>query len=191
MSKKNLFMLIFLFLIIVILILVKVTETPINDRIISYLEKNNYVLKSEKLYFKQISQLNLANYNYSKNKKINSTYEFNNFSLADYQLTKSINEYQDEVENILDLIYDYTNSSLIYTYRISYQNSNNIYKGSYDENNDNFICQKEFSYGMNNTNLETTICEKIKYQVLKFNYEATTFFTNPELVSYMKKQKIE
>ena len=50
MSKKNLFMLIFLFLIIVILILVKVTEIPINDRIISYLEKNNYVLKSEKLF---------------------------------------------------------------------------------------------------------------------------------------------
>ena len=44
---------------------------------------------------------------------------------------------------------------------------------------------------MNNTNLETTIREKIKYQVLKFNYEATTFFTNPELVSYMKKQKID
>ena len=191
MSKKTLFMLIFLFLIIVILILVKITEVPMNDKIISYLEKNNYVLKSENLYFKQISQLNLADYNYYKSKKFNSTYEVNNFSLADYQLTKSINEYQDEVENILDLIYDYTNSSLIYTYRINYKNSNIIYKGSYDETNNNFICQKEFSYGMNNNNLETTICEKIKYQIINFYYEATTFFTNPELVSYMKKQKIE
>ena len=191
MTKKTWYMIIFLFVIIVILVLVKVTEVPMNDKIISYLEKNNYVLKNGNLYFKQISKNNLSDYNYSKSKKINSTYEVNNFSLADYQLTKSINEYQDEVENILDLIYDYPNSSLIYTYRINYQNSNIIYKGSYDETNNNFLCQKEFSYGMNNGNLETTICEKIKYQVINFNYEATTFFTNPELVSYMKKQKIE
>ena len=191
MSKKKYFMIIFLFLIIVIFLLVKVTEVPINDKIIGYLEKNNYVLKNENLYFKQISNTNLADYNYLKSKKTNSTYEFNNFSIADYQLVKSINEYQNEVENTLDLIYDYTNSFLIYTYRINYLNSNVIYKGSYDENKDEFICQKEFSYGMNNTNSETTICEKIEYQVLMFNYEATTFFTNPELVSYMKKQKIE
>ena len=52
-------------------------------------------------------------------------------------------EYINDCKKLLDLIYDYTNSSLIYTYRISYQNSNNIYKGSYDETTNNFICQKK------------------------------------------------
>ena len=95
--KKYIKVLIIIITIICFLfILNKVLEKPIDEKIINYVSKQGYKLdNNKKLYYKELSNYNLNEYNYYVSKKINSLYEINYFDNSNYKLIKEKLEYDE------------------------------------------------------------------------------------------------
>ena len=173
-------------------ILNKILEKPTDEKIIDYVIKQGYELDSKKkLYYKELSKYNLNEYNYYVSKKINSLYEINYFDNYNYKLIKEKLEYAEGFETSLIENYSYRDNSLTYTYRINNKTVNAIYKGTYEIDSKNFVCEKEFSYGLENNSLKNTICDKIEYDVMMFSLEAYTFISNGDFIDYIKNKEIE
>lgn len=191
--KKYIKVLIIIITIICFLfILNKVLEKPMDDKIIDYVSKQGYKLdNNKKLYYKELSNYNLNEYNYYVSKKINSLYEINYFDNSNHKLIKEKLEYDEGFETSLIENYSYRDNSLTYTYRINSKTVNAIYKGSYEIDSKNFVCEKEFSYGLENNSLKNTICDKIEYDVNMFSLEAYTFISNSSFIDYMKNKNID
>jgi len=108
------------------------------------------------------------------------------FSIADYSLMKNIDENDKGVNYSLNATYYYKNNNLIYSYRVTYNNSYNVYfKGEYD--GENFICEKEFSNATLTSKERENICSLAKTNVKTFFIDAKSLFSN-NYINYMKQK---
>ena len=168
--KKYIKYIIIIGLIIGIILGLRYLLTPSMDtQIKNYLIKKGY---SESEYE------NLLEKNESNKKK--------SFSLADYTFMLNITE-TNSYNSVLNATYDYKDDSLIYSYRIKYSDSVNVwFKGSY--NDDKFVCEKEYSNASLNSSNIDTICNLINTNIKIFDLEAKTLFSKYKYVDYMKKK---
>lgn len=159
------------------------------DKIFDYIENQGYTLNENGLYEKNINNLTEEDYNYYVSLNTNIDYGKDTFDPKNFQIIRNSFEYQDKLTSNLIATYDYTNSTLIYTYRIMGDNLNVIYRGDY--NNQKFNCTKELASGVVLNKSDDLICKKVEISILKFNLEATTFFKNANFDKYLKKQNTE
>lgn len=104
------------------------------------------------------------------------------FSLADYTyMLESINN---DIDSSLNATYSFKDETLVYSYRINYNSVNVWFKGSY--NNDNFICDKEFSSETLSNDDIDNICNLANIEVKLFELEAKTLFTKYKYIDYIK-----
>lgn len=189
--KKYKKLIIVFFIVIIIIVLLSIIIKPnIEKRITSYLLKQGYTNNSD-LYEKQISTLSKEEYDYYVSLKVPVTYSKESFSIATFRLTRNIEDYQDSVTSSLTETFDYRDNSLIFTYRISYDAVNAIFKGEYDRETEEFICEKEFAYGVFANNFQTTTCSLVKQQVEQFATDSLLLFPNYEFIEYMASQEKE
>ncbi|MBR3660973.1 MAG: hypothetical protein IKN63_03610 [Bacilli bacterium] len=107
------------------------------------------------------------------------------FSLGDYSYTLERDNFDDSLEKSLTATYNYKNESMVYSYRVYYSDSINVYfKGTY--NNDNFACEKEFSSASLSEDEEENICSLAKIDIEMFKLEAETLFTKYKFIDYIK-----
>lgn len=104
------------------------------------------------------------------------------FSLADY--TYMIESSSNDIDSSLNATYSFKDETLVYSYRINYNSVNVWFKGSY--NNDNFICDKEFSSETLSNNDIDNICNLVNIEVKLFELEAKTLFTKYKYIDYIK-----
>lgn len=175
MSKTVKFGIIFFALLIVLIILNTVMSGSSQDRIKSYLISMGYIEESDD----ETRLFKLSD---------NTTIDY--FSIAEYTLTRNINDQNDSFKYSLSMKYDYKNHELIYNYHTTYSNNINvIFKGSYI--NDDYVCDKEFSTASLTSSEINNVCSLIKIKVESFYKETQILFNNYRLIEYMENAKIE
>lgn len=143
----------------------------IDDQIIDYLQEKGYSKSKNNLLVKQENNRTLS------------------FSSALYTFMLNVDEDKNDMNMSTNATYDFKNESLVYTYRIRYSNSVNvIFKGIYNDNN--FICEKEFSTGTLSSDDIKTICSLAEYNIKIFKLEANTLFTKYKYIQYMKNKEL-
>ena len=125
--------------------------TPsMHDQIKNYLESNGF---EESEY----TDLLVKQDEYNNNKKIS-------FSLGDYTYMMEVNDTKNGMETSLNSTYDYKEEKVIYSYRVRYSNSVNVwFKG--EKKDDDFTCDKEFSSASLSTSEVNNICQLAKINV--------------------------
>ncbi len=174
--------------VIIILFIIKIIiniNTP--NKIVNYIESSGYKLNSAGIYEKRNSSITKEDYDYYVKIGTNASYSIDTFDQTNFQIIRNSFEYEDGLESNLIATFDYTNNNLIYTYRITKNGVNVIYRGDYK--NDKFACSKELSAGVVLGDNETIICKKIEISILRFNLESRTFFKNADMARYMEKQR--
>lgn len=186
--KKNKKILIVLGILLIILILfIVITKKPTSKIIEEYLLTKDFVKEENStLYTKTISDISLDKFEENISNKIDSTYEKLSFNLDNYQLTKVEKKYEDEIFTTFTPTYYYSTDKLNYIYRITLNSTNVILEGSYDYNTDDFICETTYAHDIDIDKSEAAFCEKIKYDVKDFYFEALNLITNAKLLEYMK-----
>lgn len=169
----------------IIFLLDKVTETPLSEKINKILINNEYKYIDNNNYEKNISKINKEMYERNKANNIDSVYEYNLFNMEDYTLNKTIFDYHDNIETSLIISFNYKDENIYYTYRIDSDNINVVYRGS---KKDEFVCNKEFSYGVFANNFENTICDSIKIQINNFDAERLLLIPNATIINEIKKK---
>ena len=155
--------------VILCIILLKVLIKPnIDKQLKEYLvEKGFNASEYENLYIKN-----------EDNKK-------KSFSLGDYTYMLEVIEDTGGMVTTLNATYDFKKEKIIYSYRVRYSNSVNVYfKGIYDD--ENFTCEKEFSAVTLNDNEKENACNLAKYHLNIFNLEAKSFFDQYMYIEYIK-----
>ena len=171
MNKYIKYGIIIIIILIIMFILNKTVNSSINTQITNYLIDKGYIVSDDNnLLIKQVSEQ-----------------EKLKFSLADYSLIKNVEENNDGVNYSLNAIYYYNQEHIIYSYRVTYNNSYNAnFKGDYNDNN--FTCEKEFSSAILSDNDKENICNLVKINLNIFNLEAKTLFTSNKIITHFKKQ---
>lgn len=170
MSKTVKFGIIFFLVLILLFLLTIILGNSDEENIKGYLMSRGYTLESddETRFFKVVD---------------NTTIDY--FSTAEYTMTRNINDKNNSFEYSLTIKYDYKIHELSYNYRIVYgDNTNVIFKGTY--NDDNYICDKEFSTITLSSGEIDSNCELIKLKVSRFYKETQVLFNNHQLVEYME-----
>ena len=107
------------------------------------------------------------------------------FSTADYSLMKNEDEIQNGVNYSLNASYYYKNNKIIYSYRVTYNNSYNVYfKGEYDGKS--FSCEKEFSNATLSNKDNENICNLAEHSIKIFYLDARILFSNNYYLKYMR-----
>ena len=147
----------------------------------------NYLLRPS--MDKQIKDY-LINMGYTKSEDENlyiknTNNETKSFSLGDYTFMIEKNDIVNEMETSLNATYDYKKENIIYSYRVNYGNSVNVFfKGEYDGKN--FTCNKEFSSTELSDNSKNSICNLASTSIKLFELEAKTLFSKYKFVDYIK-----
>lgn len=188
-SKKKLIVIVSVLILILLLILV-LFQSP-SDRVIKILKKNGYINeKGSSLYFKQISDLNLEEFNKKVDNGEFSVYEENYFDTKQYQFIKNKMEYFDNIRTNFTPKYDYTNGKLTYTYRVIInENSNVIFEGNYNSDTDSISCENTYSHDFYLEGNEDIFCKKIEQNVKDFYLEMTSVIKNVNLIHQMMEEK--
>lgn len=189
MNKKVKIGILILIIVIIILIFNLSTRKTTQEKIINYITNIGFIQDSgSSLYAKKISELSLEEYNNKINQNVEANYEILYFNVDSYQLTKDEMSYSNNIHKSFNPTYDYTNNTLEYQYRINLNNTNVIIEGKYNSETQEFICTPLFSYQIDIDSAIDEICNKVKYDVEKFQYEAVTLITNANLIENIKKE---
>ena len=103
------------------------------------------------------------------------------FSLEDNTLLFNKNLKKDGVMFSLNATYRYASKKIEYTYRITYKEGVLMLKGSYISPEKEYTCNKEYAFGIENTNYKD-ICKEFKYDLEEFYYEAVTLITDANIL---------
>ena len=176
---------IFIVVVIILLVIKVVLKNNTKDSLIDYVISHGYTLNQDGLYEKYNSSLTKDDFDYyvSINKEVEYTKD--TFDSYNFQMIRDSFEYKDKLTSNLIATYDYKDSTLIYTYRVTGDNVNVLYMGDY--NNQKFTCEKGVSSGVL-LNSDTLMCQKIELSIMKYDLEARTFFKNANLANYMKEK---
>lgn len=140
------------------------------------------------LYYKKISKLSREEFNSDRDSGIDSEYEMLYFNIDTYQLLKDKLSYSSEIDSSFNPTYDYTNNKLTYDYRVVMNETNIIIKGDYNMETEEFTCERVFASQVDMKSVQETLCNKIKYDVEEFKYEALTLIDNSRILNVMKKK---
>ncbi len=122
-----------------------------------------------------------------RNESATTTYYF---SVADYTFSQKVDDYNTNVESMLNQTYDFKNQDLYYNYRVEYSDKINvIFKGDY--NSGTFSCNKEFSTATLEQEEINNTCNMLRLKVERFYNESQTLFNNYHFIEYMENLKIE
>ena len=159
---------IIIIIILLIMYIVKVALTPsMETQITNYLINKGFEQSDNNLLIKQEDN----------NKML--------FSTADYTLMKNSDEEENGVNYSLNASYYYKNENVLYSYRVTYNNSYNVYyKGEYD--GENFTCEKEFSNAKLGSKENENICNLAEHSIKIFYLDARLLFANNNYLKYMK-----
>lgn len=141
------------------------------------------------LYSKQISDLNLEQYNEKVKMNVNSRYEVLYFNSSKYQLSKDLITYNNGITKNFTPTYDYSSDKIEYNYRVNFDNTNIFIEGSYDNINKTFICNTKFAFNIDIDETKEDICNKLKLDVENYSYQATSFIKNKDLLNYIRNKK--
>ena len=156
-------------IILIVMYIVKVVFTPsMETQITNYLISKGFEQSDNNLLIKEEDE---------NNKML--------FSTADYTLMKNFDEEQNGVNYSLNASYYYKDENVLYSYRITYNDSYNVYyKGEYD--GENFTCEKEFSNAKLGTKDNENICNLAEHSIKIFYLDARLLFANNNYLKYMK-----
>ncbi len=169
--KKYIKYIIILIVIIEILFFINYFFRPsVDDQIKSYLINIGYKESDEydNLYVKN-----------------DSSSKTHSFSLNDYTLMLNQDDSLNDMFTSLNATYNYKKENIIYSYRVNYSNTINVwFKGTYE--NEKFTCEKEFSSTELTENDKTSICNLANSSIKIFELEAKTLFSKYKFVDYIK-----
>ena len=156
-----------------------------------YISNRGFILEDdETFYYRKISNNTKEKYEEDKKNNINSNYDYLYFDIYNNKLNEEINEYNDKYETSLNINYSFPTNNLEFIYRIHFDNKTNIiFKGKYDEQEANYICEKEFSNEKIEDNIQKDFCENASYYVDSFVEIKNKIFQNKKIVKYLEKSK--
>lgn len=158
------------------------------DVLVKYIEKIGFEQeKDSSLYFKNNSTITKDEFDRIVAEKTNASYEGFYFNVSSYKLTSDKLEYSDGVYTEFNPTYDYTTNTLDYDYRISIGDTRMIIEGMYDKDNDNFTCDTTYYSGIDINDAIEAICDKVRYDVDDFRYDALTLITRYDILEGMQK----
>lgn len=186
-DKRKLIILGGIFLIIIIFNIYRNTTSHQFKR---YISNRGFVLEEDKIfYYKQISDTTREQYKKDKANNISSSYDYLYLDIYNNKLFEEINEYNDNYETSLNINYKFSTRKTDFIYRINYNNSTNtIFKGEYDEVNDDYYCEKEFSHNVDLSDDEDDFCENASYYVESFKKLKSIIFRNDKMVKYLERE---
>lgn len=161
-------------------------NTP--EVLVKYIEKIGFEQeKDSSLYFKNNSNMTKDEFDMLVAEEKDASYEGFYFNVGSYKLTSDKLEYSDDVYTEFNPTYDYTNNTLDYDYRISIDDARVIIEGIYDKDNDDFTCEPTYYIGIDIDDAIEAICDKVKYDVDDFRYDALTLITRYDILEGMQK----
>lgn len=168
------------------LLLLVTYRTP-TQKVTKLLVKNGYTHENDSaLYSKQISNLNYNQYEEQVKEGNSSLYEENYFDTKQYEFIKVKMEYSDGIQTNFTPQYDYKNSILSYTYRVTIMDKSSvIFEGSYNSDFDSLVCENSYTYHFDIEGNENVFCDKIKIEVKKFYEEMINLIKDANLVYRM------
>ena len=172
-NKK--YIIIIVVVVLILLLFLLLVQSP-TDRVGRILRKNGYVNeKNSSLYSKQISNLNLEQFNQKVKLGESAVYEENYFDASEYQFIKNKMEFSDDIQTNFTPKYDYVTGYLTYTYRVIInENSNVIFEGNYNSDTDSISCENTYSHDFYLEGNEDIFCKKIEQNVKDFYLEMTS-----------------
>ncbi len=190
-NKKKIIIVTFVVVFVLLLLLVSF-QSP-SDKVGKILRKNGYTNETgSSLYSKQISTLNLSQFNQKVKLGDSAVYEENYFDVTNYQFIKNKMEYSDGIQTNFTPKYDYTNGGLTYTYRVIInENSNVIFEGNYNSDTNAFACENTYAYDFDLSGNENIFCDKIEQNVKDFYLEMTSVIKNSSLIHDMINESIK
>lgn len=190
-NKKKIIIVTFVVVFVLLLLLVSF-QSP-SDKVGKILRKNGYANETgSSLYSKQISTLNLSQFNQKVKLGDSAVYEENYFDVTNYQFIKNKMEYSDGIQTSFTPKYDYTNGGLTYTYRVIInENSNVIFEGIYNSDTNGFSCENSYVHEFELEGNEDIFCKKIEQNVKDFYLEMTSVIKNSSLIHDMINESIK
>ncbi len=172
---------------IVLLLLWGISNTKsTEDKIKSYIITKGFILDTDKiLYNKRVSDTTKDDYDENVKNKIDSTFSMLYFDIYSYTLTENLYDYTDGVESFLSANYDYKDNKITYNYQVTYETSNIIYRGTY--NNNKFKCENQYAFDAYIEESEEDYCNAIKGEIIEFKNRALETITSTRILNYMKK----
>ena len=167
---KNLkFIIVFILLIVVLIIGNKVLTPNMDSQIKKYLIE---------LGFKETEYEGLLKKSDVNNRELS-------FSLLDYTYMINVVDNISGMTSDLNATYYYKDEKIIYSYRVNYSDTVNIYfKGEMKD--DDFTCNKDFSSAKLGETEKNNICELASINLKLFELEAKTLFQKYKFVDYIK-----
>ncbi len=154
-----------------------------------FLANRGFYLDDDKaFYYKQISDTSISDYEEDKKNNVESSYDYMYFDKYSKKLSEVINEYYDKYESSLNLNYKFSSDKLNYVYRINYEDVNMIIKGSYDNNTDEFKCDREFFHSVNITDKQD-FCDNALYYIKSFYTIKDKIFTKEDVKKILNNKK--
>ena len=175
-SLSNKLLIFSIIVIVLLLIFYFYNVLTIKNRFINSIEKLGYSkLNDSNLYYYNVGDIKLDNFNYYLGNNIESYYEMNYFDVDDMVFKKNIRDYSDNNYSLINEIYDYKNNSVNYSYRlVSNNEATLIFSGKYLLENSKFIftCNRDYRYQFDVNEDDELICNYLKVKVLDFYDEA-------------------
>ena len=186
MNKKKILIVFIIIIIVIISVLIINNKNNNNKLIENYLIKNGFVKdEASTLYEKQISDINLKEFQDNTDNNIESTYEVLYFNTYDNKLTKNLMDYINNLLREYTAEYNYVDKSVEYNYRLRYEEMNLLLEGTYKKETDDFTCDIIYAYNIESTDTKSTICDKLKNNATQFYYEAETLFKSSKIRKYI------
>ena len=185
--KNKLIVIGIIFLVIIIFNIYRNT-TPHQFK--KYISNRGFVLEEDRtFYYKQISDTTIKQYKKDKANNVYSTYDYLYLDLYTNKLSEEINEYNDNYETSLNINYKFSTKKTDFIYRINYNNSvNAMFKGEYNEEDNNFYCKKEFAQNIDLSDNTDDFCENASYYVRSFKKLRNTIFRSDKMVKYLERK---
>lgn len=183
-KEKKLF--IFLAILVAIVIGINMYTNSSKVKIRNYILSRGFVLEDDGTsYYKKISNNSISDYERDRDNNIKSNYDYLYFNQYNNRLSEVIYEYDDKYESSLDINYSFSTNKSDYIYRINYEETSFIIKGSYDEVTDELTCKKEVSYNIKLDDKDD-FCENVTLYMRSF-YKLKDEIFGESIKKYLQK----
>lgn len=171
----------------VLLIMSLNKKTDLKEEVSNYIIQEGFLNDDNSpLYYKKLSTMDFDSFNKKMERGNDASYEMLYFNLDNFQYMKDYSEYKNDVYKSFNPTYSYKTNLISYNYRIGYNDTTVLIKGTYNKDSEVFECKPEYSYEIDISKSLSDICNKVKLDVLDFQYEADTLITNANLLKKMK-----
>lgn len=183
MKKNKKIIIIVITMVLIVSFIILLLTQNLEKKLKTQLKQFGYENETSTLYVQENSEIKV-------NECVNMLYDCDSqayyFNTEEYLLFKKKVSRKSSVFYELLPIYDFSNNTLSYTYRIQYQNGVVILKGEYNTESD-YLCSIEYSYGIDIKNDYYMLCDAIKPELESFKKYANNMFLDQAILNAMKK----